>query len=45
MYTAPLVVLIAMLGYTFSGVQADAVLEWRVLYARNMLRMETLAKV
>ena len=37
--------LIAMLGYTFSGVQEDAELEWRVLYARNVLRMETLATV
>jgi len=35
--------LIAMLGFTFSGVQMDAVLEWRVLYARNIIKMETQA--
>ena len=26
--------LIAMLGYTFASVTADAVLEWRVMFAR-----------
>jgi len=37
--------LIAMLGFTFSSVQDDAVLQWRLLYARNVLRMESLASV
>ena len=37
--------LIAMLGFTFAKVQDDAVLQWRLLYARNVLRMESLAEV
>ena len=37
--------LIAMLGFTFSRVQEDAVLQWRLLYARNVLRMESLAEI
>ena len=37
--------LIAMMGNTFVEVQDEAVLEWRVLYARNILRLESLAEV
>ena len=37
--------LIAMMGTTFSDVQQEAIREWRVLYARNILRLEMMAEV
>jgi len=36
--------LIAMMGTTFVEVQGEAIREWRVLYARNILRLEMLAE-
>ncbi len=36
--------LIAMMNFTFVDAQTEAVLEWRVLYARNILRLEMLAE-
>ena len=33
-----------MMNHTFISAQEEAVLEWRVLYARNLLKLEMLAE-
>jgi len=37
--------LIAMMSHTFISAQESAQLEWRVLYARNILRLEMVAEI